>query len=337
VSIQGPNNDHEDKMQAVKDLLRSCLKDAFQETSNDCNNRRRDFYDGKSGYSIPGSAIEEGHEVIKSAVEKWRKGSLECITNGFWSLFKLTNELERDSPKSAAAAEDQTWDIIDEFFQWTGTDKSSTRKFRKWQDRALGKGSKVLPSSVMQMINDECNKPEAKSFWAADLYTSLHCDFLRLFEQRLIRLRNEAILAEKNESASAVPASTNNALPAPSRLSAPLPSKQELESKDSMVLGIARAKLVARIIEEVNYVHLALNSRDDVEELAAENQDFTMFKVLRNRYVLNKLAPLIANGPLKDLAIAIAAQEARLSLWTMQKAYKDFKKYLDEKTSEPSQ
>ena len=322
--------DHEDKMQAVKDLLRSCLQDAFQETSNDCNNRCKDF-DGieEHGYEIIGSAEPEGHQVIRYSAEKWRKESLDCVEDGFWSLFKLTNELERDSTKSATAAQAQTWGIIDEFFQWTETDKSSTLKFRKWQDRALGPGSKVLASSVMQMINDECNKPEATSCWEADLYTSLHCDFLRLFEQRLIRLRNEAILAEKNELDSTAPASTEAGSPLPSGLSIPRPSTLELNSKDSRVLGIARAKLVAAALEEVSYVRPALRSRGDVPKLAGEHPDFMMFEVLlRNKYVLEGLGPLIENGEFTKLAIEIAAAKASRSFFTMQTAYKNFKKYL---------
>src|ERR1035441_5526107 len=136
--------DHEAKMQAVKDLLRSCLQDAFQETSNDCNNRCKDF-DGieEHGYEIIGWAEPEGDQVIRYSAEKWRKESLDCVEDGFWSLFELTSELERDSAKSAAAAKDQTRDIIDEFFQWTATDKRNTGKFREWQDRALGRGNNV--------------------------------------------------------------------------------------------------------------------------------------------------------------------------------------------------
>ena len=322
MSIQEPSNNHEAKMQAVEGLMRSCLQDAFQETSNDCNNRCKDF-DGieEHGYEIIGWAEPEGDQVIRYSAEKWRKESLDCVEDGFWSLFELTNELERDSIKSAAAAKAQTWGSIDEFFQWTATDKSNTGKFRKWQDRALGRGNNVSRSSVMQMVNDECNKP--------DLYISLHCDFLRLFEQRLIRLRNEAILTEKNELDSTVPASTEAGLPLPSGLSIPRPSTLELNSKDSRALGIARAKLVAAALEEVSYVRPALRSRGDVPKLAGEHSDFMMFEVLlRNKYVLEKLGPLIENGEFTKLAIEIAAAKASRSFFTMQTAYKNFKKYL---------
>ena len=192
MSIQEPSNVHDAKIQAATEVLRSNLQGCFEETSTDCNNRCKAFdgFDvddnGFTGIDFSGWGEPEGHQVIRSSAEKWRKESLECITNGFWSLFKLTNELERDSMKSADAVEAQTWGIIYEFFQWTAKDKSNTEKFRKWQDRALGPGNNP-PSSVMQMINDECNKP--------DLYISLHCDFRRLLEQRLDKLRDEAIAA----------------------------------------------------------------------------------------------------------------------------------------------
>jgi hypothetical protein len=323
VSIQEPSNDHEAKIQAA--ILRSNLQDCFEETSNDCNNKCKDFDyiedDGTGflGWPQSGSGEPEGHQVIRSSAEKWRKESWDCVEDGFWSLFKLTNELERDSDKSAAAAEAQTWGIIDEFFQWTATDKSNTGKFREWQDRALGRVNNVSPSSVMQMINDECNKPEATSFLEANLYTSLRRDFLRLFERRLEKLRYMA-----SQSAPVNPSGTNSA-PQPD-VGEPGAEDPDLRSRDKKKRGIARARFVARVKKELDNIRPDLFSAKDIDKLAEKHSDYVVFKICANRGDLREaLADLQIHKQYLWLAIRIAAAKLSKSEARISDEWQDYK------------
>ncbi len=205
-------------MQDAKDLLRDGLQDCFEKTSADCSNECRDYSSKPFGDDydvlIPGSYSDDGYRVIRSAIEKWRKGSLECINDGFWSLFKLANELERDSAKSAATAKDQTRDVIDEVFQWTKTNKSSRVKFKEWQKLAVGRR---LPLGEVMQMRGKCNQPKK------DLHIPLHCDFLRLFEQRLAKLRYEATLASPG-----MPATTDEVV-SPYQVKAPEPEHSSPE------------------------------------------------------------------------------------------------------------
>ncbi len=186
MSIQEPSNNHKDRVQNAKDRLRDDLQDCFEETSGDCSDGCRD-YNGKPFLDhdivVPGSYSDDGHRIIRFAVREWRQRSWECIKDGFWSLRELANELERDPAKSAATAKDQTWDVIDEFFQWTKTDRKNPLKFKEWQRVAVGHR---LPLGEVMQMRGKCNQPKE------DLHIPLHCDFLALVERRLKKLEYTA-------------------------------------------------------------------------------------------------------------------------------------------------
>jgi hypothetical protein len=295
------NADSDYRVRNVKNALREQLENLFEDTSRDCSVNISRLDDGDYRTEL---------RFITDTSEKWRKESLRWITWGFRKLYAVV---------SLGDAENGVWEVVDEVFRWKA-DKTSPVKFKFWQ--SLATRSSPLGAGGLSIVSPKYSH-------LGDMADQLNAIFRADFEKRLIRLRNEAILAEKNELDSTVPASTEAASPLPRGLSAPRPSTLELNSKDSRVLGIARAKLVAAALEEVSYVRPALRSRGDVPKLAGEHSDFMMFEVLlRNKYVLEKLGPLIENAEFTKLAIEIAAAKAGRSFSTMQTAYKHFKDYL---------
>jgi hypothetical protein len=305
------------RVAAAKRWLQRRLEEAFSNTSFYCRSKFAEF-------QYPPVTTGEGDPVVRHAVREFRERSLECIPEGFNRLLEAIRTLQQDAGDDLAdIAKNLTWEAIDKTFNWTAGDRSNSSRFEDWTTQAEA-NFEVMGGVVM--VSPECNNMPN-----ASLADQLNCDFRTQFERLLNQLRDEAFL----DTGTAKPTNTTPAAAAYDP-GAPKPYSDDpdLKDEDPRKRGIARARLVQHVREELDYFRPIFTDigRSDLEQMALQHNDQIIFQERRRGKLLlcwDNCYDLLKKMAFKKLAAEIGAAKACVAPSTMETAWKDYHKFLD--------
>lgn len=301
------------RTKAAMDLLRDGLEEAFLQTSESCAFKLRGV-DLELSDQVPDEETYDSDLdaalILQQSIQRWRDLSQERIDAGFKSLFAVARESKEPGVPPADIATKLTRTAVEQAFQWDR--RGRTSRFIEWLKRC-GVGD------IAYMAN-EIWPPLGETRLNEALEIRLTRDFQAAFERLLTRLRNEALLSDKDAPPTPGPERPGDKKPTP------YADPPDLQSQDTARRGKARAWVVERAIEELNYLRPLLERGQTPEELSAQYPDFLIFQEKRLRKFL--ITEPLAKQAYKKAALEVAAARIGLAGGTVENEWKRYRHHL---------